>query len=92
MLTIMSYDCHHEFLFFIFYLSLKPFSLFLNNHTERELDIKLVESMIESHYHSFSSDVEPLSASTTIHQNDNNSKIWRLMGVNNKSLVSDSRS
>ena len=78
-------------------MSLKPFYLFdrlplPNNHTERELDIKLVESMIESHYHSFSSDVEPPSASTTIHENDKNSKIWTLMGVNNKSLISDSQS
>ena len=61
-----------------------------NDHIERELDIKLVEGMIESHYHSFSSGVEP--PSTTIQPIDNNSKIWRLMGVHNKSLVSDSRS
>ena len=63
-----------------------------NDHTERELDIKLVESMITSHYHLFLSDVESSLASTIIPPSDNNSKIWRLMGVNNKSLVSDSQS
>ena len=61
-----------------------------NDHIEKELDLKLVEGMIESHYHSFSSGVEP--PSTTIQPIDNNSKIWRLMGVQNKSLISDSRS